>query len=501
VTAQQVTSVVGERDRDETSIDEVGGKPGSLLEIDISVPFDFHNLRVHPKVLPCPDELPSLVSECCTGIELRLRSGRAKEVLGVVTISSNGDPSSISGVLQELVMPSGRPHEIVHKETGVVHHDFLRRLLHLAERTGCRVDSDLGQGPAKIAKGYSDRLQLEAQKIQTPRTVTAYHYDKGSHDFVPVKGKGYEKGAPLLIDVDLPLPDGLSQVDNFRRAVRSSPKELNQLAGILKMSEQEVQEELRRAHILQLRLFRVNTEAFPAVSREKVFFASVGKAAILFHDGPSTLARYGPHESYVRALCERVLSPAALFLGLSEFCFEAGQGVVDELDSTIVQRIAQKSHDGGRLSQGTLLALQRAEASLSHIKRKFEEHKESLSVWRRLNGGANSEVAADLENHAQEVQDFIMRAQGAVSDVERIRSTHDSIIKGRTDTNVLRLTLAAGALAPATFGAASAIIEFLPEWAKVGFFIAGNSAAVVMLAAAGISTLRERRRTREQTLD
>lgn len=77
-----------------------------------------------------------------------------------------------------------------------------------------------------------------------------------------------------------------------------------------------------------------------------------------------------------------------------------------------------------------------------------------------------------------------MRIDGALNDVVRMRSTHDSILKSRTDTNVLRLTLAAKA--------AAAIVEFLPRPIQVAFFTGGCIVASGMLAAAGIAFLGER---------
>lgn len=439
-----------------------------------------------------------LDSEVCTGLHIHLRSPCGKDTLGIIVVSSNGDESGVLDTLQELLEPERFRGEIQDPNHDGLHHDFVSHIVSHAQDGGCRVESGWGETPKDIAQGYLESVLSKINALSEPRSVTKRYYDTRTKTFKELDStQAADSAAFKWIDLDIKLQGELRSIDNLRRAIRTSDAAKLQFLG---EAAQHIEPHLVNAHVSRLRLFSANDEQAPNVSREKVYCIFAGDTLITLRDGESELLDEGLANGSVQKMIELDPTPAGMFFGLSEYCYERAEVAVDYIDDHFLKKIIDRPDAGGKLRSAELLTLQSAINSLSYIGRKFEEHEGALSALKRnvLSESANGQaakregvVSRELPNHAQDIANLIRRVDRCIAFMDRARETNDSIHKNRTDGDVVRLTLVAGASALFTGGAAAAIVEFISHTAQKGFFYGGITAAALLMGTAAVSWTRK----------
>lgn len=480
--------------------------------------FKVRNVFVTPTFRPVSQEGDPIVSEVCTGFVMEVRCPFSNKPLGVVSVLI--DPhagSEVEATIQELFAPTefgGQQFDPTHNG---VHHGFVEHVLDHARRNGCSITSGWGSSPRDVSNGYRDSISSTMDSLSEPRSRTVRYFDPKTNEFrVLPSGEKAPEGNFVWHDVDIALKGDLRGVDNLRRALRGvDPKKLFALgddAGPLESA-------LMNAPILTLRLFSASPNGEPEVIREKVYFVFAGTTIITLRDGASSMLQDGLADADVKKMLELEKNPAGMFFGLSEYCFERAEVAADTLDDLHFKELAEVAKSDGRLTSQALKRLLALSGSFGYMQRKFEAHEATLSTFRRrvLNGKGAAESAHDpegtpatshalpsgtkesfilqsLADHRQDTEDLVKRLRTGVQELDRLRGTSDSVGKNATDGDILRLTLIAGASALATGGAAAAIVEFIPEWAKETFFYGGFSAGTLLLVTAAVSWISKRRK-------
>ncbi|MBN8549972.1 MAG: hypothetical protein J0M12_11710 [Deltaproteobacteria bacterium] len=473
-----------------------GPGPGAESPAEIDLVFDFAdtshrepfavaNAIVEPHFSVVSRGGPTS-SELCLHATIRFYVPGERRPIGSISLRADGLHDGVVNTMHGLVQPTLFGENVLDPDHAGIHHRFVAQLVETAEENGCIVESGWGSTAHAVSEGYRESIIRSMEKLPQARSIAVSKYNAEKRTFEKVEADGGPASDTFQwIDIDLSLEGELRGIDNLRRAVRGmDEKRLEALApGLGKLAP-----DLGKAHILRLRLFTADADE-PEATREKVYCIFLGNSFVTLRDGPSEILTRGILDLSVRRLLELEPSPAGLYTGLSEYCFERAESVVDQIDDRFLKKLVRSSKQHGKLHPSELQTLQEIKFTLEYIGGKFQDQADSLSgekgplaaMFKNGEASKHESLARALPNHVEDMRNFVRRIDRTIKLAEGLAQTSDSIAKTNTDVAIVVLAKFTLASAVGTVGAAAAIVEFLSEHVKEGFFYGGLAAAGLAL--------------------